>query len=236
MMSTCPKCGDYYADSSLGFCLADGTPLNRVDPSGENWRAGARVIEAKENALRKQMRRLKWRRVLLRAMTAVVVTMVVCVVAINSLIYLRPRPGKDNEPAPPLPPVTTTAQTLVPASSPTSKPKCNVADKSLERKSILKKFGGTWERKIKGEHDQILLANMPAAVANANGLTAIPKPEVTLVTIEFETRFPKDCAASVTARYVWRVTKNVNGTMKEVDIKRDKRFGCVKGGEVWRCG
>src|ERR1044071_4934256 len=91
MIRICPKCGDYYADASLAFCLVDGTPLINVDPFGERWSEGTRVIEEKENALRKQKRKLKWRRILLGAMTMAIATMVVLVVAVNGLIYLRPK-------------------------------------------------------------------------------------------------------------------------------------------------
>jgi uncharacterized repeat protein (TIGR01451 family) len=65
-----------------------------VDPLSEKWSEGARVIEEKEKALKKQQRRLKWRRVVLTTMTMLITTMVVCVVAINGLIYLKPKPDE----------------------------------------------------------------------------------------------------------------------------------------------
>lgn len=95
-MRLCPQCGDYYADASLAFCLNDGTPLVDVNPHSESWREGEQVIEEKENALRKQQRRLKWRRFLSSAMTMLIVIMVVCVVAVNSFIYLKPKPEEDD--------------------------------------------------------------------------------------------------------------------------------------------
>jgi hypothetical protein len=91
-MHTCPKCGDYYADDLLAFCLADGTPLVGVIPHSESWNEGVRVVAEKEEALRKQRRRLRWRRVLMSATTTLVMTVVVCVVAVNSLLYLAPGP------------------------------------------------------------------------------------------------------------------------------------------------
>ena len=106
MIRICPKCGDYNADASLAFCLVDGTPLINVDPTSERWSEGTRVIEEKENALRKQKRRLKWRRILLSAMTMSIATMVVLVVAVNGLIYLRPN-QEEVVPAKPLPEATT---------------------------------------------------------------------------------------------------------------------------------
>lgn len=94
MMQLCPKCGDYYADASLAFCLKDGTPLVEVSPRSESWRKGEQVIEEKENVLRKQKRRLKWRRVFMSVMTMLIATMIVCVVAVNSFIYLKPQPDE----------------------------------------------------------------------------------------------------------------------------------------------
>lgn len=104
MIRTCPKCGDCYADALLAFCLADGTPLVNVEPLSESWREGSRFIEEKEKALKKQKRRLKWRRVFVSAMTMLIAIMVVLVVAVNSFIYLKPgqeevSPDKPSTPA-----------------------------------------------------------------------------------------------------------------------------------------
>jgi hypothetical protein len=131
MMRFCQKCRDYYADGSLGFCLNDGTPLWDVNPLSERWSEGEQVIEEKENALRKQKRRLKWRRFLSSAMTMLIVIMVVCVVAVNSFIYLQPKPEEDDSAKPSIlattpaePTDSTTPGTLgVPVSIPTLKPK-----------------------------------------------------------------------------------------------------------------
>jgi uncharacterized repeat protein (TIGR01451 family) len=98
MMRFCPKCGDYYADALLAFCLMDGAPLTNVAPTGKSWREGARVLEKKENALRQQKRKLKWRRIALSAM--LVATMVVCVVAANSFIYIESTQRKNPLPGP----------------------------------------------------------------------------------------------------------------------------------------
>ena len=82
---------------------------------------------------------------------------------------------------------------------------------------------------------------MPAGVANAigivnaNRLLGITNVEATLGEIEYESRSPKMCMASITARYVWQVRKNFNGTIKAVSIAGQKKFACVKTGETWRC-
>jgi hypothetical protein len=91
-MRFCPKCRDYYADDSLPFCLADGTPLVNIDPNSETWDEGSRVIETKEKTSREQYRKQKRRRVLISVVTVLMIIMVLCVVTINSLIYLRPPP------------------------------------------------------------------------------------------------------------------------------------------------
>jgi hypothetical protein len=89
-MRNCPKCGDYYADGSAGFCLADGTPLAEVDPAAETWAEGVRVLEEKADALGRRARRMRWRRMVRVVTTSLVVTSVVLVVAINGVIYLGP--------------------------------------------------------------------------------------------------------------------------------------------------
>ena len=90
LLRTCPRCGDFYADASLLFCLADGTPLADVDPRGERWAEGSRVVEEKERLLRGRARRLRLRRVLMTMTTLIITTMVVYVVTSNAVIYLSP--------------------------------------------------------------------------------------------------------------------------------------------------
>ena len=77
MIRNCPKCGAYHADELLTFCLDDGTPLIDVDPSSEKWSEATRVIEQKQSASTKQLRKLKWRRLVLSSMTAVMLIMIV---------------------------------------------------------------------------------------------------------------------------------------------------------------
>jgi hypothetical protein len=98
MMLLCPKCGDYYADGSLAFCLADGTPLVSVEPNGESWSQGSRIIEQKENALRKHKRRLKWRRVS-SVLTMLIITMTVYAIVAKRYIYLVPPPSPSPTPS-----------------------------------------------------------------------------------------------------------------------------------------
>lgn len=87
MMRICPKCGDYYADASLAFCLVDGAPLINVSPLSEKWSEGARVVEGKERELKKQKRKLKWRRVVVSTMA--MTTLAVMVLAFNSFISIE---------------------------------------------------------------------------------------------------------------------------------------------------
>ena len=76
-MRLCPKCSAYYADGVTAFCLVDGMPLVSVDPGSDNWTEGTRVIEEKETALKKRQRKLRWRWIVMTAMTALILTMVV---------------------------------------------------------------------------------------------------------------------------------------------------------------
>jgi hypothetical protein len=275
MIRICPKCGDYYADALLAFCLVDGTPLTSVAQTSERWNEGARVIEEKENARRKQKRKLKRRRIVLSAMTIMIATMVVYVAVANTLIYLKAKPegeaaakplteptapggltasvppGAPDEPMPtPTPQLTltptptpkaTTTQTPTTTHSPTTistqgkPPECSVADKSLEKRTIVEKFGVGWRRNIEGERRRIIAENMPGGIANAIGQLTGAKPEATLGAIEYESSFPQMCRASITARYVWQVRINLNGRIKAMSIAGQRKFACAKTLETWRC-
>ena len=84
MMRFCPKCGELYADQLLAFCLADGAPLFVVTPDSDVWKEGSRAFDQKQNALKTQQRKLKWRRVMLTAMLTA--TMVVSIAAVSRSI------------------------------------------------------------------------------------------------------------------------------------------------------
>jgi hypothetical protein len=268
MIRTCPKCRAYYADDLLAFCLVDGMPLVNEDPLSESWREGSRVIKEKENALRKQQRKLKWRRFLLRAMTMLITIMVVCVVIVNSFIYLKPKQGEDDEPEPltsttapggpsapvipgqaggtaPVPqptvtPTPTASPTATKISTPTPIPSptlsftptptpqvCSDADQSREKETIVKSFGNVWRRNIEGERRKISPENAPQGFANS---------EASLIAIEYTSTFSKACMAGViTAKYMWQVKTNVNGTIKVVPVTKEKKFDCVKALGKWIC-
>jgi len=53
MIRTCPKCGGFYADKSLAFCLADGSPLIALVPGNADWHKGSSVISDKAKKLRR---------------------------------------------------------------------------------------------------------------------------------------------------------------------------------------
>jgi hypothetical protein len=109
MIRTCPRCGDFYADDPVAFCPADGTPLADVDPHGDAWAEATRVVEEKGRALRRQTRRLMRRRVVMMTTTVLITTLVVCVVAVNTYVYLAPKPDA---------PVVAAALTPTPAPTP----------------------------------------------------------------------------------------------------------------------
>ncbi len=251
MIRTCPRCGEYYADPLLAFCLKDGAPLADVDRLSESWREGSRAIEEKENALRKRQRRLKWRRVLLRAMSVLIAMMIVCVLAVNALIYLRPITDEEPAPAPPssqaltptdpIEPITVKMgrskpdkkSSPTPTPTPSPPPKCTAADKSRERKAIIDKYGAEWQRKIEADRQKVIAENVPRGAKNA---VAAPSQ------LKYETTFTENCAAvSVTARYEWLITARVDGTPTSPPVSYEKRldgrskFRCVKSGGAWLC-
>lgn len=255
MLHTCPRCGDYYADDSLAFCLADGTPLVGVDPLSQRWSEGARLVEEKERAQRKWRRRLKWRRVLAVTTTMLITTMVVFVVAANSLIYLRPNPDTGSgvvatalTPAPATPPETPTpTPTATPTPTPT--PHCSEADERREKEILISKYEKTWGRIIKREEPDIAARYgkyvLPVSTPR-NALVANREPEVLegvpkLDPVNYKVAFSKACTrAFVTARYAWRIVwaDRGNGLPKIEDRKIPKRkpFTCLKDGGNWRCG
>ena len=118
MMLVCPRCGDYYADVLFAFCLTDGAPLVSVDAGSERWSEGARVIEEKKNALKKQKRRRKWRRIL-SVLTMLIVTMAVYGAATKRYIYLVPAASQSPTPTSSPTPLATPTATLTPTSTPT---------------------------------------------------------------------------------------------------------------------
>lgn len=91
-MRFCPKCGELYDDQLLAFCLADGTPLGIVTPDSDVWKDGSRLFEQKQNALKTQQRKLKWRRAVLTTM--LIATMAVCVAAVSRSIYVTVEPAR----------------------------------------------------------------------------------------------------------------------------------------------
>src|SRR6185503_419457 len=105
MIRTCPKCRAYYADADLAFCFADGMPLVDVDPNGEQWSEGSRVIQENATAGRKQIRRRWWRRIVLATLTTVLLAMAVTksftVETTKPRLKDPSRPQLQNQSAPP---------------------------------------------------------------------------------------------------------------------------------------
>ena len=253
MIRTCPRCGDFYADDSLLFCLADGTPLADVEPSSETWAVGTRVAEEKERVLRRRTRRLKWRRVLMTMTTVLITTMVVYVVAVNGYIYLTPEPDApvvaaaltqpspepSESPSPTPTPTSTSTLPFVPTFTPTPTPTptrtttqaCTADDRRDLSDSLIARNVAEWRKVIERERDEITRANM---------IDGAVRPSVTLIEpVHYKVEFSKACApVSVNAAYAWRVRRAGNprtpGSEKKVD--GTKTFTCAKAGPPWRCG
>ncbi|MDX6613562.1 MAG: large repetitive protein [Blastocatellia bacterium] len=60
----------------MGFCLADGMPLVEVFSGTDKWNEGSRLLKEKDLALSKRNRAVKWRYVLMAAMTVLIATVV----------------------------------------------------------------------------------------------------------------------------------------------------------------
>jgi hypothetical protein len=219
MLRTCPRCGDFYADSSLPFCLADGTPLAEVDPHGDKWAEGARVVEEKGRVLRRLTRRLRLRRVMTMTTTVLITTTVIFVVVVNTYVYLTPQPDA---------PVV--AVTPTPTPTPTATPSCTARDKQRLSDDIVARQKAEWERAIEGERDAITRAHVPDGAIS---------PSVTLLKPTYAFKFSKTCAPlNVTATYSWRVKWADSPGMPgdEKTVGGMKTFACKKDGAAWRCG
>jgi len=226
MILICPKCGDYYAGGSSAFCVADGTPLVNVEPTSAKWTEGLRVTNERGEALRKKKRRLKWRRVLVMSTTMMIVTLVVCVVAVNAVLYFKPVTKGGASGITPTPtPTPTSTPTSTPTLTPT--PQCSDADQARAAQS-LRRLEPRWRQDISGERARIISEAFPDNSKNA---------EANLGLIEFQYRFPKPCkAAVVTARYAWQVSYSspvVPRQAKSVSKRRTIRCSRFQG--AWGC-
>ena len=217
MMRICPKCGDYSAESSLAFCPADGTPLVNLDPSSEKWGQGAKVIEKKQQALRQQKRRLKWRRVVLSTMT--ILTLVAFVLgAVRSRFYLEPPQSPMLTATPtvtgtPTPMPATPTPTSTPTPTPT--PDCSGDDKDVEQS-----LPNHWQEDIRSE------------CAKFNVDTPVGPQTATTIFDPIGVSF-KSCIAFVTIKYSCQIT--VNKKAKSLLPGKPKGFRCEKKKGEWVC-
>jgi hypothetical protein len=239
MMLLCPRCGDYYADGSLAFCLADGTPLVSVNPGSDKWSEGARIIEQKDQALKKQKRRKQWWRVS-SVMTMLIVTMAVYGVVAKRYVYLvpaasptptplsSPSPSSSTSPSTTPSPSPLPTTTIVIKETPTPTPKmCSDADERREEQ-IIRSYLPAWRQNIQGERAKVVAENVPDGARNA---------EAILGGIELQVTFVIPCkSAAITARYGWQVSFSLNGAPpKTKTVSRKRTIGCGKAFGIWVC-
>jgi hypothetical protein len=127
MMRTCPKCGDYYADAQLAFCLADGTPLVEVKPQTEKWNEGSRAIAEKTKRLNRKKYRRWARLIALGGLTTMVLALVVArsftIETTNPLVAsLTPSPSPLFSPAPSAEPSASPSPSPSPSPTPSPAP------------------------------------------------------------------------------------------------------------------
>lgn len=226
MIRICLRCNAYYADDSLAFCLADGTPLLNLDPSNDNWSEGVHAIQESEKKLRRQKSKLKWRRVMMSVMTSMIVIMVVLVVVANSLIYLIPK-QEESAPAKPLTAATTPEDPIVvPIASPTPtpSPECSEADKMRELNTIKAKYRDVWQQTAKADKPKLKGEPPPGE------LDAV----VMLRPLDIKSVVKTCTSASITVTYVWEVKSSFNGKPKIRIVEKKKQFTYVVTGGVWR--
>ena len=258
-MRICPKCGAYYADSSSAFCLADGLPLVNLDPGSDKWSEGARIVEEKQTALRKQKRKLNWRRVLVGATTMLIATVVVCVVAINGVIYLKPEwlptpsPSPLASPSPsPLPslsPSPWASPSPTPLPSPTPTPtltkdvntNANVnANTNVDTHgNVNVNTNANVNTELKCSEDETIKKLVHGKIEGhppKTGPDGLPirEAKITLSSVEYQIRFLKDCREAFgTASYRWEI--KADAVTKGGIIRKTDAFSCFKGLGKWVC-
>lgn len=90
MMRSCLKCRAFYDDEALKFCLNDGVPLVEISQSDELWEQGSDALRETYSIIRRQTLRQNLKKMLMTAVTTILVTMVISVITLNSWIYLNP--------------------------------------------------------------------------------------------------------------------------------------------------
>lgn len=88
MISSCPRCGDYYADQSLAFCPGDGTPLVKLEAGSERWSEATKVLEKKVGDWQRRQQWRTLRKVVLATMA--LLSILAYGLAARRYIYLVP--------------------------------------------------------------------------------------------------------------------------------------------------
>lgn len=265
MLRTCPRCGDFYADASLLFCLADGTPLVDVDPHGESWTEGARVVEEKERALRRRTRRLRLRRALLITTTMLIMTTVIVAVAINIYVYVAPNPEapavaamvpptrtpvrRTETPAWTPTPDTTSGLPFVPAVTPTPTPPPTPPPPPPPPRtptpqqctaSDKQRLDSDIAAASSGDWERAIdTESERARIGRENLPDGAIKTSVTLSKpLNHAVTFSNACApVSVNVSYTWVVKWGDSNRMQggEKRVGGAKTFSCKRDGAAWRC-
>jgi cytoskeletal protein RodZ len=132
MISFCPKCRAFYADELLQFCLTDGVPLVKINQSSELWTEGIDSLNETKKKIERAIRRDNVKKFLSYMVSTIVTALVVCVVAINSWIYIKPPPKSDEIAS--IPPSSfdepTGVSQLAPVSEPTVEPEATAPPES----------------------------------------------------------------------------------------------------------
>ncbi len=130
-MKICPKCGGFFDDELLRFCLNDGTPLLPVNETDENWTKGLRSIKETKRIIQKETRKRQFRKLVWMLITTVLVIMVISVITLNSWIYFNNPEDEQKEITKEIPVVETTptpepqltiVESLTPTETPTPSP------------------------------------------------------------------------------------------------------------------
>lgn len=222
MMSLCSKCGDYYADQTLAFCLADGMPLLEVEEGSDNWNEGARMLEKKAAALRKLIQARRLRRVTLLVLA--LLTLLAYGLAGKRYIYFVPvaQPSPTQTPTPTPSPSPTPSCSPLPDCSPTPTPTpdCSGDDRTIEKAAVMKVLGEAWKKDLIAECAKVKFDTPTGLRAGEPVLSPI---EVTFA----------GCSALVKVWYRCMVIEN--GLGPGPGPRKSKNLHCDKRKGGWIC-
>jgi len=253
-MRICPKCGAFDGDGLSQFCLSDGSGLLEVDPSSQQWSEGERFVRHQNDGLKRTLRRVKRWRVLRSLMTMMVVTVVVCVAAINGVVYLAPPTEPVSDKTAIGKTATSTGKTNVLVLSDITEVKeLPITDiKNLDKEVVTTKDSSSSDpvctksekseiyRVLRRSHEKDWVKSIWTRAPDAPEVktpVGIKKGKVELLQpVSYASIVNDRCdLVSIVASYAWELTTFINGREEKIRKSDRMKFTCRKRGKTWSC-